>query len=877
MISGTFRDTGNTPYTLNIDSPGTDITIGENGFHFGAAPAVISFSRDSYKDVIVKKSMKVNIITPVYIGTRLFNNNGDYITVELSRDNGTVFAGFIEPNVFNQDYNSALDEFEINCIDRLSILQYYNFGFVNTKEQWQDAKNSSEMLEMYQVVTDILNFAGCRGFRGDLTALRNKYISPDVIYGDDFDDVMTLEEALECILKYWNLHVVMDGWTAYIYDNTMRLRQQNIEGTDYRSADTNISVNAAYSSVKVTCETTEQDTLVTSPLDKDSIHNASAGTRIPYMDEYISEGSGDSAVGAIRAMIQGNTTNYDAAKVYKWFFMPLKSDNWKIYWEGEDIFENGEIMYDDEGYIRFPAEISMGQRQKPFRAFMYSFGSAKGLPDTKDNSPVSSMDMKNYLIISVNGNETDKTLTINNRSYTPAPTDEEVETQQVIMEYVSPSNTVSLSPISSDVTNYIVFQGKILLQPIVIESTNVRANRGNYWNTVVKHGIAKTEGVKAQRPNYDWFVPNPFYPLYPESNLARSQNNDEGRYYTRHFYTCDDYKSTVSTAGSEMMQPVTEDKSAAGYKYSYTYVASEPKSQNQGQAIDKYYKIPILKCSLRIGDMMLRETMLTDTGDSAFEWINVSSMSEDEINDVYFSLGFNPKIGDKIVGQEFDIQNTISYQMGLDASGTAIPIKQNDKVAGKMEFKILGICNPTWDDVIRIPGNFWKHSRYNENEHRLLSHVESVIITDFQCKFMSDGSTDGNESDITYTSDTADVKFSNPDEDTKFEIMSQPTPAEFRKMGVPNATYKNIVYDRDMLPWRDSVKLNEARYAEEYFTLTGQPQIDYSCTIRQENIITPIDAFIVERMGSIPFMPMSAEWDVRMKECTYTMRQNRLL
>lgn len=69
-------------------------------------------------------------------------------------------------------------------------------------------------------------------------------------------------------------------------------------------------------------------------------------------------------------------------------------------------------------------------------------------------------------------------------------------------------------------------------------------------------------------------------------------------------------------------------------------------------------------------------------GNSTFEWVKLGEEPSTVDTDgntgkiTTFALGINPKIDDFIIGQEYSLQNTVKYDMNVDAEGTAIPIKK---------------------------------------------------------------------------------------------------------------------------------------------------------------------------------------------------------
>lgn len=81
--------------------------------------------------------------------------------------------------------------------------------------------------------------------------------------------------------------------------------------------------------------------------------------------------------------------------------------------------------------------------------------------------------------------------------------------------------------------------------------------------------------------------------------------------------------------------------------------------------------------------------------------------------------------------------------MNIDTEGTAIPIKKDDALSGAVIFRILGPINLTWNDITRRHPLFWILTKYYPNTKFILSHLENIIIKDFECKIYTDNG--GNE------------------------------------------------------------------------------------------------------------------------------------
>jgi hypothetical protein len=305
-------------------------------------------------------------------------------------------------------------------------------------------------------------------------------------------------------------------------------------------------------------------------------------------------------------------------------------------------------------------------------------------------------------------------------------------------------------------------------------------------------------------------------------------------YYTRQFYNQTYVNETPTTHLSvPSLQPWSDD-SARGYQYNYTYGGKRSSTSE-----DKYSKLPILECELIIGNKRLIETDIDEYGNSTFEWVVVGEEPSVVVDGVTykqttFSLGINPKIGDYIIGTEFDIQNTIDYTMNLDASGTAIPITRENELSGKMTFRILGLVNCTWDDVTRRHKTWFRSVKFSSNAKYILAHTENVIIKDFQCKIYSNnglysGYDDDNE--IVYKSAESDA-FIEKKDDIEFKMSTQLTSKQAMEMGVSSTINLNsVLRSSDNLPLICSeneqthqieggiynAKTNETAKAEEHY------------------------------------------------------------
>lgn len=811
-IHGDFRDVNNVLYSVHIlsDNDKTkELIIGEKGLLFSGSPISIETDIDDTFQTIIRRSATINLVTSDYIGDKLFANNSRNIKVNIYKEDLCIYAGFVEPNTFGQPFANGLEEFTINTTDALTTLQYYNYGDVTLKtylKAKKDAKVKTFKDMLDQMLGDILDIDIVNGTGGviyydlskgitkgkESTIFNDCSMSELYLLGDEADDVWTNEDVLEQMLQYLNLHIIQDGLDYYIFDwNSIKNRRTNWQNMTLRavtlqnpsviemtsemhsSNDTNLSVADVYNQVSVKCKLEDQEDVIKSPMDSDSLSSLYNGKQ-KYMTEYISEGEGRSANNAFFDMIHDRATTYDGCRTVDWYLQAMYNRNWNFITPNGDITdlcEFGNNMYINQW--KLPKYLKDNQ----LIPSLFRMGSVEKKPNITDNSPTSKIDMSSYLFISINGNGDD---TETNHS----PSDQTLQNRSGMIEYIGNSSGGVFSPTDDVTTNYLVFSGKLCLMPIQKEtdkfSTLLNYDRGSYWHKTVP-----------------------------------SDNNGDGRYYTRKWYnqTRPSDEATSYIKGALSLHPWTKDKANHELQYNYT---------SNGDSTDKFSKLPVLECELIIGNKRLIETNIDIYGNSTFKWVEIGKepiIEGDKITT--FSLGINPKIGDKIIGDEFSIQNNISYTMNLETEGTAIPITKDDALSGAVVFRILGPINLTWNDITKRHKTWFRHTKWYNNTKFVLSHLENIIIKDFECKVYSDqaGNDSDEDNDLIYMSNETD-KFVNKKDDTEFKFITQLSSAECIQKGIKNSINLNAVINTNTRTPLESIynaTTNETAKPEEHY------------------------------------------------------------
>lgn len=710
--------------------------------------------------------------------------------VNIYREGKCLFAGFIEPQSYSQGYNEEFDEIELSCIDALTALQYAKYRDVGSlgvlynvvKAEAEQRTFLAMLKEILGGVTAELDIVGGNAMRylydgskavDDLAG--NRYaifgqltVSELLFLGDEEDDVWQQDEVLEEILKYLNLHIVQDGFTFYLFSwesvkgderiywrdlltgasvTTARQTTDIVTGL-VTDTDTTISVGEVYNKIMLTAKVESMESVIESPLDNDLLKSPFSNKQ-KYMTEYSSDGEGSKAINAFDAMTHGQETSYSGGCVTDWYVQMMNNSQWLFPKSG-----SGNLMeeYCSEGRNQHILPNWLAKNQG---AAIMALGKVEKKTDGKDNSPTSKVEMTNYLVVSVNGNCDDK-------EATTYPNTNSLKAGIPRAVYNGSMTGGVFSPTDEGTTNYIVLSGKLVLNPVMALTDTYKAiynYDGGKWGNLFT-GIGKWSGVT---------VP--------------SRNNGDGRYYTQQWWKAALPNETVAwdMETAHGFVPFT-DTGPQLYEFKYSAI---------GDGSDHISKVGVLACMLIIGDKCVVEKG-TEGQVTDFEWRKYKTLEECSTEDEYyqqcFTIGFDPKIGDKIVGTKFDLQNNVNYELGIDAEGIAIPIKKADKVSGRVKFMILGPVNALWDVLTRRHKTWFRHTKWNSTTIPLLAHVSSIMVEQFEVKIYSDNGLVNNtgDNDLVYMSDTKE-SFVNVKDDIEMKINSALTAAECQALDVTDS------------------------------------------------------------------------------------------
>lgn len=835
--------------------------------YFSEDPAEIENEVNDTFDVLLRNSAKIRLLCGNLI-TNLFSTSCRDAVVNIYKNDTCIFAGFIEPQTLSQPYNNRWDELELNCIDALSALQYSKYKNVGALGViYAFVKAAAAQRSFYDIATEILQgvtegldilgnqnikfwYDGSKAVDAQTAnryqVFRQLSISDLLFLGDDESDVWQQDEVLEELLKYLNLHIVQDGFNFYIFswesvkatpdkiiwhdivaNSTKTTAQQavTIALANVADCDTTISIGDVYNQLLLTAKVENIESVIESPLDDDLLVSPYINKQ-KYLTEYSSDGEGKTAYNAFYAMTHNQKTTYGAGAITDWYLQVMRNKQWTFPMKGNTDIDIVDY-FGSEGTNQHALPDWLGQA--PGAAIM-ALGSVKMNTANDDNSPTSKVNMTNYLAVSVNGNGIDND---ENKTY---PSVADIQKNIPYAVYTGNKAGGVFSPSDDKTTNYIVLSGKVILNPIMRQTNTYTKLHNKEWHGGLPIGLKENE-------------------IYVWHQTVPSRNNGDGRYYTRQYWQAETPDKEVSwhEGADSGFYPYTGE-GPEEYEFKYSAV---------GDSTDTISKVAVLACMLVIGDKCVVETG-TDGQTTDFVWQKYKERSECQSDDEYyqqcFTIGFDPKIGDKLVGTEFSIQNNIDYKMGIDAEGIAIPITKGDKISGQVRFMILGPVNATWDVITRRHPTFFRHTKWSSSSVPLLAHVSSILIKSFEVKVYSDNgliSNGNDDNDIIYMSDTKET-FVNKKDDLEFKINSALTATECSKLGVSNtvklSTPLNIstgdgvleVYDRN-----GNVKAKpEQIYVDSYYTEYHKPCIVMEQKLRDiDNVVSLFNHYRHEALG----------------------------
>ena len=777
-FSGSFKNNSNHTIQVTITSPsGADVSIGasyNSVCHFSDdEPVRITWDLKDSFDIFNLSSATINLVSKNYYGDSLFQGEARKVAVNITDASLSrcLFSGFVTPNTYNQDWNNIYDEFAVECIDALSILQYFNYTTKSAgKEDIVTFKNILERMlalinENGTVVSGVFISNSKRLTQSDSASIISSISVSETNFFDD-DEKHTpwkWDEVIEQCLQYLNLHIVQDGDKIIILDF-----EQIKSGVD--ATYTCIAGSGSYSPYNSVISLGSQS----NPLYAESATSISMADTYQKITVKESLVDVDSAFGDMfneELFTSTQTTERLIGKI-------CKSSGWQIGDGGALLPKKDEtyqeeswyaIFYDHPGFTKhwygndLSYTVSYPDSDPAVNLSRYIGAQLMRLRSetikTTDNSSVSKRAWQTYLAIPVHGNYPSVQEDSQAKSKPQYPSGKSPLDYPVFEG--TPTGAVNLVPTTSDGQNFVCISGKILMSSL---------NR--YMGEISGLSNWLTAFVVA---------------------ASQEHENDPKLWWSD---------------GLAFDVPNTEDQS----------VKTEKAYRGASDEIDLFGHIPVLAAQLQVGDKYWCGIPETASG----YWTTTPS---------YFPIQIDPGTKQPLIGKEYPFENQFTTADGVDCEGIRIPISQADGVNGTIKFSIYGPM-PAWFDQWSdyyhgwwiTEKHYWDHDWYY-----LPGRTEMIYVSGLKIEVKSKGSLVNTKKNQDYKvfSDEND-EYVNTKSDIEFKVNTQPEDkVSLSSVVGPNGKPLLKFYDQ----WLGQSESGEFQYVEQKWKEYSKPKMILECTL----------------------------------------------
>lgn len=695
---------------------------------------------DETFDTIIKTTATINLLAKRYLGDYLFTANDRKtkvtITKAVSGKTESVFVGYIQPFTYNQDFAEEFTEIELNCIDYLSTLENHRY---HETSEYEAVKNNADTVPFRNILLDLLD-------SDENTILYDGSILSSSSGSSLLEDMGT-NELLFCGDEE-------DDWWTEEDVITEILQFLNLHAIQ----EGNVIKLFNWASVKKTGSITwynlsdgEQVTATTQLNTVDASYYKSDDTNITISDVY-----------------NKWTVKCDLQEVENLFVSPLDSDSltspfgykYKCLKEVIDI-NAGKTK---DWYFQYLTNGTWNFRY-------YENAQVKNVWDLIQSECVKSTEGK-----AIYGNQYNLLKKAGGLKFFPLLC-EFGGVDGSSFDDTSVKGTVSMTP-----TLVIMMNGSCNKDYNSTNEYNLAIDKFEAAGGMIEYKSNASAGVltPSDSNTINYIVFSGKFSLQPRPADWLVQ------YYTDENWPKDTNKKADST---KIMLPYLGHE---GWRSQFREYYGDWLFYNS-TGVDKVDKIGVIICELKIGDKYACEYE-----ENKFLWLTKEEANVKGI-ETTFSLGFNPAVGDYFLCKQWEISNTLRVEQNLDTEGTAIPITYDDKVSGKVEFRILGISNIRWGQLIRKHPTFFRSTKYWTTDiDNIMEFVEAIYITDFECKVYSNNgnySSDyNNNKDLIYMSNVKTDSIKEKD-DITFKINTALSTSESMEKGLSTSVKLSNVVD----------------------------------------------------------------------------------
>lgn len=325
MYQGKFADIRDNKYTVNIGSGNVQqITL-------LATPFTVEYetSEDNMFKPYKCSTATIGVLASDYMFD-LYSSTPHQNQVQLlDGSNNVLWTGYLTPNLYDMGYTKVKEELELEAMDALSTLQYFDY---------EPLGQNKDIVSFIDIIQSLLVKAGgytefyisSNIYRSSSVCLMSEtYISEENFFDEDGEATKMLD-VLFYICQYFNLTCIADGSKVYFIDYTA-VRESNdtyyrytvggsangtvtlshphaIIASDFAGSGSEISLGNTYNSVKVV----------------DSLYSFDSVIPSIWEQDYLTNWQGDNVIQTVNESFKGD--------LYKCFFKYYKNSNYRSYY-----------------------------------------------------------------------------------------------------------------------------------------------------------------------------------------------------------------------------------------------------------------------------------------------------------------------------------------------------------------------------------------------------------------------------------------------------------------------------------------------------------------------------------------------------------------
>lgn len=214
---GTFKNVKDEQYTVNIITENNPSATKE--ITLGKTPFILKGKSDGLYSTLKLREAMITIVNDSYLFD-LYSSTAHGTKIEVyDKAKTPVFIGYVTPNAYNQGYSELYEEIEIQAVDGVSTLEYFNYE-TNNKTIVSFLSIIDKCLSKCNCYTTLIYPKSIKLSSTDTSDFLSKLHISEYNFFDDDEEVTPhkMKDVLDEMLKYLGLTLTVYNNEVFILD-----------------------------------------------------------------------------------------------------------------------------------------------------------------------------------------------------------------------------------------------------------------------------------------------------------------------------------------------------------------------------------------------------------------------------------------------------------------------------------------------------------------------------------------------------------------------------------------------------------------------------------------------------------------------------------